>query len=376
MMNILNGIVLVNGSFLDTDINVLDGKIAGFGKTYNTGDGYDAKGLFVIPGFIDTHIHGYKGAEFASADGDFTAVREEFARAGITGFAATVRALPSEDTVAAEKNIVRESRKETKGAKVLGIHLEGPFVSKDRSGAMIPPDEECCVETFERFVKAGEGLLKIMTIAPERENASSVIKRASENGVKISLGHSNADYATTESAVEAGASRVTHLFNAMRPFSHRETGIMGAALTDERLDCELICDLVHNDAPALLLAYRMKGAKGLTLISDTGVMGGLGDGEFVVNGKTRYVRDGVCKNAEGRIAGSTKCVTEGVKNMLKLGVPLADVSLMASGNPAKALGLGEVTGSIKPGLAADMIVCDGELNIKAVFIDGKIVYQE
>ena len=374
-MNIVNAKVLSAdcARFIEGGIAVRDGKIESVGNIPSAGGDYDAQGLFVIPGMIDTHIHGSVAVEFASPDEDFERARVWLARQGITSFAATVRALPAEKTVAAIKNIVRESKKDSHGAKLKGIHIEGPFVSKERSGVMNPPDEICQVETFEKFVAAGEGLVKIMTLAPERENALEVIRRAVQLGVNISIGHTMADYGTARAAVNAGACRATHVFNAMRPFAHRDPGVLGEVLTDPRVNCEMICDLVHNAAPTVEMVYKLKGAKGLTLVSDTGYMSGLGDGEFNVDGRIRYVKDEVCRNAEGRIAGSTVSMLAGAKNLLKLGVPLCELAVIASGNPAEALGIGGETGSISVGSAADLIVCDGELNIRSVFVDGRIV---
>ncbi|MBO4277582.1 MAG: N-acetylglucosamine-6-phosphate deacetylase, partial [Clostridia bacterium] len=365
-----------DGRFKKLDICVSGGIIAALCENRCEPGDIDASGLFVIPGFIDTHIHGSVAVEFASPEEDFEKARVWLAKQGITAFAATVRALPADRTVAAIKNIVRESKKESSGARVAGIHLEGPFVSKERAGAMNPPDETCRVETVNSFAEAAQGLLKIMTIAPERENALEVIKYCAENGINASLGHTNADYETAMAAIEAGAARATHVFNAMRPFSHRGTGILGAVLTDPRVNCELICDLVHNDAPTVKMVYRLKGCEGVTVVSDTGYMSGLGDGEFTVDGRTRYVKNGVCTNKEGRIAGSTVSMLAGVKNLRRLGVPLEEISVMASANPARALGLQNVTGSIKPGYYADLAVCDGEMNVKAAAVGGKIVFSE
>lgn len=371
-MLIKNGKVLLDesNSFADVSLKLENGIIAEIGADITDTEQYDANGLFVIPGFIDTHIHGCVGVEFASPDEDFTKARQWLASEGVTGFAATVRALPPERVVAAERNILNESKRDVLGASVLGINLEGPFVSLSKSGVMNPPDIECTPETVELFANEARGLLKIMTIAPERENAVEAIKRAVENGVNVSVGHTEATYSQATAAIAAGATRATHVFNAMRPFSHRETGVLGAVLTDDKVNCEMICDLVHLDEATIKLVYRAKGFKGITLVSDTGFMSGLGDGEYIVDGRKRIVKDGVCRNPEGRIAGSCVSMLAGAKNLLKMGIPLEEVSYMASLNPAKALGKEDSYGSIAVGKQADIIVCDEKLNIKAVFIKG------
>ena len=373
-MLIKNGLVL-NGKtrrFEQTDILIKNGVIEEIGENLSCdSEAFDAEGMKVIAGFIDTHIHGCVGVEFASPDEDFTKARQWLASEGTTSFAATVRAMPSEEVIAAEVNILRESKREVLGASVAGINLEGPFVSLQKSGVMTPPDIECNPQTVRLFAEKASGLLKIITIAPERENALDAIKTAVECGVNASIGHTDATYSQAINAVDAGATRATHVFNAMRPFSHRETGVLGAVLTDKRINCEMICDLVHLDEATIRIVYLLKGCENITLVSDTGFMSGLGDGEYIVGGRKRIVKDGVCRNLEGRIAGSCVSMLAGAKNLLRLGVPLNEISVMASLNPAKALGISEKTGSLEIGKQADIIVCDDELNISAVFVKGK-----
>ena len=354
-----------------TDLQIEYGTITNIGCNLSDRFEFDASGLLVIPGFIDTHIHGCVGVEFASPDEDFTPACQWLASQGTTSFAATVRALPPERVIAAEKNILRESEREVVGATIAGINLEGPFVSKEKSGVMNTPDVDCTADTVKLFADEANGMLKIITIAPERENACDAIATAVKNSVNVSIGHTNATYSQTISAIDSGATRATHVFNAMRPFSHRETGVLGAVLTDERVNCEMICDLVHLDEATIKMVYRLKGADNITLVSDTGFMSGLGDGEYVVDGRKRIVKNGICRNPEGRIAGSCVSMLAGVKNLQKLGISLSDISVMASLNPAKALGISHITGSIEVGKQADLIICDNEFNIKAVFVKGK-----
>lgn len=374
-MLIKNGLVL-NGKtnkFEQTDLSIENGIINNIAQGIEDDDIFDAEGSYVISGFIDTHIHGCVGVEFASPDEDFTKARKWLASEGVTAFAATVRALPIERSVSAIRNILREAKKDSDGASVVGINLEGPFVSLKKSGVMNPPDIECNAEAVELLAKEANGLLKIMTIAPERENALDAIRTAVKNGVNASIGHTDSLYSEAVAAIDAGATRATHVFNAMRPFSHRETGVLGAVLTDERVCCEMICDLVHLDEATIKMVYRLKGRDNITLVSDTGFMSGLGDGEYIVDGRKRIVKDGICRNPEGRIAGSCVSMLAGARNLLKMGVPLESVSVMASKNPAKAVGAFDKMGSIEIGKQADIIVCDKELNIKAVLIKGKRV---
>lgn len=374
-MIIRNGRVLKGACshFEHTDMIVEAGKIKAFGKGQEGGEDYDASGLYVIPGFIDTHDHGCVGAEFAAEDGDFEKARVWLAGQGITGVAPTVRALPIKGCIAAERNILREAAKASGGARILGIHLEGPFVSRSKRGAMDPPDIACGTEALAELAEASEGMLKIMTLAPERENALEVIRAAGKLGVRISLGHSGAEYEAAKAAIDAGASRATHVFNAMRPLYHRQTGILGAVLTDDRVTCEMICDFVHLDEAAVRMVYRLKGAERIAVISDSGYMTGLGDGTYSAgeNGQLRIVKDGVCRMPDGTIAGSCVSMLHGARNLLGMGIPLEEVSVMCALNPARALGAEGRVGSLEEGKDADFVLCDEKLNIKAVFIGGK-----
>ena len=326
----------------------------------------DAGGLYAIPGFIDTHIHGYFGCDFGTPGTDLTPARLALARQGTTGFAATLATRP----VARLREDIRWLREQmhqpAEGAKLLGIHSEGPFISYKRRGAMTPIDEGCSREAVEGLLEAAGGGLKLMTIAPELENVPEVIGQLKDR-LTFSLGHTDATYQQAAAAIAAGACRSTHTFNGMRPLYHRETGILGAALTDGRIHCEMIGDFIHLDPPAVRLLLKAKGFRNITLISDTGPRGGMPDGEY--DGRT--VKDGVCRTKDGTIAGSCFTLLRGVRNLRSLGVPLEEISVMASLNPAKALGLDGQVGAIADGYRADLILCDGDINIHKVFVEGK-----
>lgn len=370
-MIIQNGQIL-NGAtrtFEATPLQIENGRIVGLGDTADS-DIFDAKGLYVLPGMIDTHIHGFVGEEFAKADGDFGEAPLVLARDGVTGFAATVRCMEPEEMLAADRNAARQSTTPHAGAKVLGIHNEGPFVSFKRTGAMRPPMIDCTTEAIEAMLQAGGDCLKLVTIAPERENALEAIALLTAHGVNATLGHTDATFAQAKAGIEAGARRATHVFNAMRPFSHRETGILGAVLTDDRVCCELIADFVHLDPAAVELVYRAKGADNITLISDAGAQSGLPNGDYVVGGRVRHVRDGLCLTDEGVICGSCFSMLKGAQNLRSLGIPLEEIAVMASLNPAKALGAEHRVGSIEIGKDADLIVCDDKMTVHAVFING------
>ena len=355
-------------TFTTGSLTAENGVITGFG---NGDNGFDAGGCYVLPGMIDTHIHGFVGVEFAGAKGDFSKAQEVLAKDGITGFAATVRCMALDRVLAADRHIAELIKGEQAGAKIFGIHNEGPFVSYKRTGAMRPPQIDCSVDAAQAMIDAGGGYLKFVTIAPEREGALDMIACFTKCGVNATMGHTDATYAEALAGIAAGAHRATHVFNAMRPFSHRETGILGATLTDDRINCELIADFVHLDPAAVKLVYRIKGACNITLISDAGEQSGLPDGDYEVNGRIRHVRNGVCLNDDGVIAGSCFSMLKGAQNLRSLGIPLEEIAVMASENPAKALGIFDRVGSLEVGKAADLIVVDDEFNLRAVFIDGE-----
>ena len=367
-MVIVNAKVLINGRFEAVPLTVQNGKIAGFED--DGSERFDAQGQYVLPGMIDTHIHGFFGEEFAKAEGGFEKAQAVLAAQGTTGFAATVRCMPFDDVLAAVRNAASYVGAPTVGAKVLGVHSEGPFVSSVRAGAMYPPEITCDVDAVGAMIEAGNGTLKLMTMAPERENAVAVIPFAEQRGLHITMGHTDATFDQATAAVDAGARRATHVFNAMRPLYHRETGILGAALTDDRVCCEMIADFVHLDPAAVKLVYRTKGAQRITLISDAGMMSGLPNGEYVVGGHTRIVKDGLCLNKAGRIAGSCYSMLKGAQNLRTLGVPLEEIAVIASENPAKALDVFDSVGSIAVGKCADLVVADDAFALKAVFVDG------
>ena len=359
-------------TFFHGSLRMEEGHIVGFSDDISE-DGFDAQGLYVLPGMIDTHIHGFVGEEFARADGDFGEAPTVLAKDGVTGFAATVRCMPLDDMLAADRNAARVMKQSSDGAKVLGIHNEGPFVSFKRTGAMQPPEVTCTAELAAAMAQAGDGALKLVTIAPERENALEAIAFWTANGINASMGHTDATYAQTLAGIDAGARRATHVFNAMRPLSHRETGVLGAVLTDDRVCCELIADFVHLDPAAVELVYRAKGADNITLISDAGAQSGLPDGDYVVGGRVRHVRGGLCVTDEGVICGSCFSMLKGAQNLRSLGIPLEEIAVMASRNPARALGADDRLGSIDIGKEADVIVVDDNFNIRAVFINGEQV---
>ncbi len=339
----------------------------------------EANGKILVPGLIDIHNHGYAGTEFATPDGPFENGLLELAKKGITTVVPTLRPLRKDRLLAAIENAKREIRKAESGrgpaaAKPAGIHLEGPFVSPGKAGAMVRsnlslPDRKDLAE----YLEAGEGMIKTVAFAPELDGACDLIGDILSAGANASVAHTNATFEQAKAAADRGANLVTHLFNAMSGFGHREPGTVGEALTDDRLTCELICDFVHNAPAAVDLALRAKGPDRIVMISDTGVMAGLGDGEFIIEGVKRIVRGNTCRTESGTIAGSVCDLSVGFRNLMKAGYALADVSHMTSRNPARMIGLDAETGTIEEGKAADLILLSADWTPSCVWVDGKEV---
>lgn len=358
--------------FIHGDLLIRDGKIAAIGENLpSEGELIDAEGCVIVPGLIDTHNHGCFGTEFASEDEEFDKGTTYLAENGITTVVPTIRCLPHERLLRAIGNVKKEMVRKPAGAKIAGINMEGPFLSPNRIGSMRPenlakPEKAALAE----YLAACEGALCSITLAPEVPGVLDLIEDVLSAGANPSIGHTNATYAQARAMADAGANLVTHLFNAMSPFTHREPGTVGEALTDDRLVCELICDYVHNSPAAVDLAIRSKGAERIVMISDTGRMSGLGEGEYVIEGHTRIVKGNLCMTPEGVIAGSVCNLFYDFRNLLQSGYPLAEVSRMASLNPARLIGIDHLTGSIAVGKAADLLLLDEAYNLKGVFADG------
>lgn len=333
------------------------------------GEVFDAAGGYVLPGFIDTHIHGANGVEFyGGAEGSLKPALDWLTSEGVTSVLATTATDTPEGLIHAVERIAAQ-----KDDRIAGIHAEGPFINIVRKGGMdggkIQQPNAALVEAL--YEKSG-GLLKLMTMAPELDGTEEVLDTCKKLGVKVSMGHTDASYEEAKAGVDAGFTRATHTYNAMRPLNHREPGILGLALTDDRVHCELICDLHHVSAPAVQLVVRCKGPENVTMISDNSFYAGLPEGEYSAGGRKLFVKDGFCKLENGVICGSAVSLAVGAKNMFALGFKPEEIAVMACVNPAKAAGCTD-RGELKPGMRADVIVLDETFTVKAVFSAGKRV---
>ena len=358
---------------LRADILIKDGIIASIGENIPCdGTRIDATGLTVIPGLVDIHNHGCHGTEFASEGTEFDGGTAYLAQNGITTVVPTIRCLPHERLLRVLANVKKEISRKPVGARLAGINMEGPFVSPNRIGSMNPDNlAKPSKSALSDYVRACEGELRIITLAPEVDGVLDLVEDVLFAGANPSIGHTNATYEQARKMADEGANHVTHLFNAMSGFTHRAPGVVGEALTDNRLCCELICDFVHNEPAAVDLAIRSKGIDKIMMISDTGVMSGLGEGEYVIEGVKRIVKGNLCMTEKGVIAGSVCNLFYGFCNLLSRGYSLSEVSRMASYNPARAIGLSHQIGSIAVGKAADLVLLDNANEIKGVFVGGE-----
>ncbi|HVH71855.1 MAG TPA: N-acetylglucosamine-6-phosphate deacetylase [Candidatus Dormibacteraeota bacterium] len=332
-----------------------------------------------IPGFIDVHIHGAGGRDMMEASGDaLAAVTRKVAEFGTTSLLATTVTASPDDTCRAaagiSQYITRQHKAKESRAEVLGIHFEGPFISKVRRGVhpvewIQSPSEDL----LKRFLQAAEGNARLITIAPEVVGAAPCIEAARKAGLVVSVGHTDANYEQARFAIARGARSATHTYNAMRPFTHRDPGVIGAVLTSPEINAELIADGVHVEEAAMKLLLKAKGHERVILISDGLSATGMPDGKYMLGGFEVTLTNGVCRNAQGILAGSTLTLDRALRNIVNLGVPLADAVRMLTLNPASLLGIEFKKGSLRIGADADVLLLDQSLHIANAWARGLAV---
>lgn len=332
----------------------------------------------VVPGFLDEHIHGAAGSD--AMDGtmeDLGKIANALASEGTTAFLATTMTQSPENITKALKAVkaYRELSPES-GAEILGVHLEGPFISKDFVGAQpIEYVAKPSVEVFKKYQDASGDCVRIVTLAPEVEGSTELIKYLVSQNIVASIGHTNATYADVKKAVEAGATNLTHTYNAMKPLHHREVGTVGSGLLFDELNCECICDGIHVSGPAIQLLHKNKPADKMTLITDAMRAKHMPDGVSELGGQVVIVKNGEARLENGTLAGSVLKMNNAVKNVMKfLNLPLEEVVKLASQNPAKNLGVFDQMGSIKEGKRADFVILDKDLNVVQTVRNGKVIY--
>ncbi|GAA4713437.1 N-acetylglucosamine-6-phosphate deacetylase [Brevibacillus fulvus] len=337
---------------------------------------------WIWPGLIDTHIHGIGGSDVMDGTPEALAViSQSLAKYGVTGFLATTMTAEVNRLVEVVENAVRKAREPQEalsGARLLGIHLEGPWINPELKGAqngefVVNPTRE----QVERIYHAAQGLLRTVTIAPELPGAAEAIRFLKGQGVTVSAGHTNAKFAEVEEAIKEGVAHFTHCFNAMRGLHHREPGVVGAAMVHDELSTELIADGIHVHPAVMKILYKVKQEKRIALISDAMRATGMANGEYDLGGQMIQVRDGMATLPDGTLAGSVLTLNRAVANLVTLsGVPLPDAVRMASLTPAEIIGVSARKGQLKTGYDADVTIVSNQFEVLQTFVEGKLVYQK
>jgi N-acetylglucosamine-6-phosphate deacetylase len=338
---------------------------------------FHVPGAVVAPGFVDLHVHGAKGRDFM--DGTLESLQtlsETLARHGTTSFLGTTMSAPEPDIESALRGFVLHRSRIRGGAIPLGIHMEGPFLNPVCRGThdahyLRPAD----VASFRRLREISQNTLLKITLAPEMDENLALVREAAGAGVQISIGHSNATVDEARRAVDAGARHATHTFNAMRPFHQREPGILGQVLTDERVFAEVICDGIHVHPTALRMLLALKGTDRTILITDGLSAVDMPEGSYPLGDKMIVVKDGECRDLDGRLAGSTLTLDRSVRNLVQwYKLPLHEAIAAASASPARSMRMEGEKGVISPGADADLVFLDSGLDVMKTMVGGQIVY--
>lgn len=365
-----------NFKFIDGEILLKEDKIEKIGKDLSDDIVIDAEGCFVVPGFIDTHMHGAVGTSYIDFEDDtIEKIGRYEASVGTTTLVPAISAAPTGKLLSVINYMKNYYKKEIEGsAQLEGIHLEGPYFSETFKGAHMPENiRNPELSEMESLIEAGEGMVKIMTIAPELPGAEEVIKYGVKNGVVMSCGHTNATFDEAQRGIGWGVGQCTHMYNAMRPLRHRDPGTVGAFLYNNDVKSELICDFFHIDPAVIKITYNVKGKDKIILITDSGIGAGYPDGEYFYHGKKIIVKNRGQYLENGTVASGTSCLLDCVKNLVSLGIPLEAACQMASKKPAETVGIYDRKGSISEGKIADLLILDKDLNLKQVILRGNLL---
>jgi len=368
-------------------IRIEDGLIVSIGRAEPGNQPPQSAGDFhsptatLAPAFFDVHIHGAAGHDVMEATPEALGAMGRFlATRGTANYLATTVTAPLEATLRAVSGLAKLIQSpgvlavgDVPAARPIGIHIEGPFLSSKRCG--VQPKEHLLapsISIFDRLYEAAEGQIRLMTLAPELPGAIELVRHAVARGVRVSLGHSDANTAETLAAVAAGATSATHVFNAMRPLDHREPGILGVALATDALNAEFICDGIHTAPEIARLWYRAKGPERAILVTDAISATGMSDGEYTLGGFPVRVANGRAM-ARGVLAGSVLTLDRALANLLVFtGAPLADALRLLSTNPAAMTGLEAIAGSVEVGKPANLVAVDRQGKLLLSIIHGKL----
>lgn len=378
-MQITNGKIITPDGVLTDHTLVLEGStiaaIVPAKDALADSEVIDAGGLWVAPGLIDVHVHGGDGHD--TMDATVKAIHgmaRFFAKHGVTSYYPTTMSAPAANTIQAIENVAACPQPED-GAQHLGVHVEGPYLSIEFPGAQSTsvlrrPDPA----EYERWFETG--VVKLITAAPELEGALELIDEGVKRGIEFAIGHSGASYEQVGIAADHGVRQATHTFNGMLGLHHRNPGTLGGVLTDDRIYGQVIGDGIHVHPAMVKLLVRAKGTKRAILITDSIRAAGLPDGDYDLGGQAVTVRDGICRIANGSLAGSTATLDAVLRNAMRFaGLSLPEAIPMATSTPAEAMNLVGKKGVLQAGADADVILLDDNINVKMTMVCGRVVYQ-
>ena len=368
-------VVLPDRVMDSSSVTIESGRIASVLEE-TSGPGLDLSGLLLLPGFIDVHIHGSAGIDVMDATPEqLSEVSVFLASQGVTGWLPTF--VPARDEVyTSAVAAIAKAAEDSSGARVLGVHYEGPFVNSAQCGALH-------TEYFKTYsgptdldgLPVPDGLVRMTTLAPEIEGGVDLVRELKSRGWVISIGHTRASLEILDRALEAGARHMTHFMNAMAPLHHRAPGPIAWGLSHDDVTFDVIADGIHLDPFMLRLLLKVKGEGGISLISDAISAAGRGDGDYRIWGETIRVKDRRTSNAAGSIAGSVITMLDAVRLMHSLDLSYVELAQLASLNPARLLGLDRDCGSIEVGKRADLVALDENGNVRLTLVGGHIAFQ-
>ena len=369
--------VISDGNVIENGLIIIRGEnIEEVGSSEHS-DFVDYSDYIAVPGFIDIHTHGMKGVDTYNLDSrSLETWSAELLKTGVTGVIPSIVSAPAERIVSFLNTITAFSNGFHPGnhAVILGGRLEGPYINRERKGAHDPAYiRNPQVAEYENLFNNFSGVLKIMDVAPELNGALEMIKASRKSGISISIGHTAADFLESMDAFEAGARLVTHFYNAMNPFHHRETGVIGSGMLDERIYIELICDLKHVSREALRIALTMKTFDKVITVTDSSPATLCQDGFYKLGSLDVEKKGDECVlKGTDTIAGSVVTMDSEIRNLRNIGYPLELIIKTVTSNPARLLGLRNI-GFLKPGYNANVVLLDRELKVKYVILDGEVL---
>jgi N-acetylglucosamine-6-phosphate deacetylase len=379
--------ILIGGTLLTPDQTLVDHSLIIKGEEIldvaphspvpdHASETIDVNGFFIVPGFIDVHVHGAVGFDTMDSTSEaILAMGDYFARHGVTAFLPTTVTASAKDTRASITNVANTPLSST-GARHLGVHLEGPYVSHEFRGAQ-PPQHLRAADPNEYNAWLESDQVRLITVAPEVEGVPELISAGSKTGVEFALGHTNATYEQVLSAVERGLRQATHTFNGMPGLNHRTPGPLGAVLSDDRIWAQIIVDGVHVHPAIVKLLIKAKGTDRTMIVTDAIRASGMEDGDYALGDQMVHVKDGIARTDAGGLAGSTLTMDRALRNVIEYAnLSLMEALPMVTRVPAASIGVENRKGFLQPGFDADIVVLDHSYHVRMTIVGGKVVYRD